>query len=126
MLTLGVRVASGQAEPQKGVPIGMYFFLSTVVLLAAAGDIRMLVHGGISGTQRLVRHLWRMCFGLFIATGSFFLGQQQVFPAFVRRANILFVPALLPLALLIFWLIRVRLKKRGMGFYVAGEVKAQA
>jgi hypothetical protein len=108
LLTLGVRVANGQAEPQKGVPTGMYFFMGSVPLLAAAGDIRMLVRGGISGTQRLVRHLWRMCFGLFIATGSFFLGQQQVFPAFLRKTNVLFIPAILPLILLIFWLIRVR------------------
>jgi hypothetical protein len=48
-----------------------------------------------------------MCFGLFIATGSFFLGQQQVFPAWLRKTNVLFVPALLPPALLIFWLFRV-------------------
>jgi hypothetical protein len=104
----------------------MYFFMGSVPLLAAAGDIRMLVRGGISGRQRLVRHLWRMCFGLFIATGSFFLGQQQVFPAWLRRTNILFVPAILPLILLIFWLIRVRLTKRGVGVYVAREMEAGA
>ncbi len=126
LLTLGIRVANGQAEPQAGVPIGMYFFMGSVPLLAAAGDIRMLMRGGISGTQRLVRHLWRMCFGLFIATGSFFLGQQQVFPTVVRRANVLFVPAILPLVLLIFWLVRVRLKKRGVGFYLARAEKAEA
>jgi len=55
-----------------------------------------------------VRHLWRMCFGFFIATGSFFLGQQQVFPAWLRGSGVLFIPALLPLILLIFWLFRVR------------------
>jgi hypothetical protein len=126
LLTLGIRVANGQGDPQAGVPIGMYFFMGSVPLLAAAGDIRMLVRGGISGRQRLVRHLWRMCFGLFIATGSFFLGQQQVFPAWLRRTNILFVPAILPLILLIFWLIRVRLTKRGVGVYVAREMEAGA
>lgn len=126
LLTLGFRVANGLAEPQAGVPLGMYFFMGSVPLLAAVGDIRMLLRGGISGRPRLVRHLWRMCFGLFIATGSFFLGQQQVFPEFVRRSHVLFVPALLPLVLLIFWVLRVRLKKREMRFYVGGEVKAGA
>jgi hypothetical protein len=58
--------------------------------------------------QGIVRHLWRMCFGFFIATGSFFLGQQQVFPAWLRGSIVLFIPALLPLVLLIFWLFRVR------------------
>jgi uncharacterized membrane protein len=49
-----------------------------------------------------------MCFGLFIATGSFFLGQQQVFPAFLRGSIFLTVLALLPFPLMIYWLIRVR------------------
>jgi hypothetical protein len=50
-----------------------------------------------------------MCFGLFIATGSFFLGQgNKVFPSWLRETNVLIVPAILPLILLIFWLLRVR------------------
>ena len=44
----------------------MYFFLGSIALLAAVGDVRMLVRGGISGTQRLMRHFWRMCFALFL------------------------------------------------------------
>ena len=48
-----------------------------------------------------------MCFGLLIATGSFFLGQQLVFPAFHRGSMFLTVPALLPLPLLIYWLLRL-------------------
>jgi len=68
----------------------------------------MLVRGGVSGKQRVARHLSRMCVGLFIATGSFFLGQQQVFPAFVRKSNLLFLPGILPLILMILWLVRVR------------------
>jgi hypothetical protein len=86
----------------------MCFFMAAVLLLAAAGDIRMLARGGISGRPRIMRHLWRMCFGLFIATGSFFLGQQQVFPAFLRGSIFLTVLALVPFPLMIYWLIRVR------------------
>jgi len=103
----GLKVLRSGASSQDGVPVGMNFFMGTVMLLAAAGDIRALVRGGIWGTQRIVRHLWRMCFALFIATGSFFLGQQQVFPAAWRGAPAWFVPALLPLALLIYWVLRV-------------------
>jgi hypothetical protein len=91
----------------------MFFFLGSVAVLAAAGDIRMLARGGVFGPKRVVRHLWRMCFSFFIATGSFFLGQQQVFPAAIRKANVLFVPALLPLVLLIFWLFRVWRTNKG-------------
>ncbi len=103
----GLEVVFGHAKPANGVPLGMYFFLGSVILLAAAGDIRMLLRGGVFGAKRIVRHLWRMCFGFFVATGSFFLGQQQVFPVWLRGSPVLFIPALLPLVLLIFWVFRV-------------------
>jgi hypothetical protein len=89
----------------------MSFFFGAVLLLAAAGDIRMLAGGGIAGRQRITRHLWRMCFGLFIAAGSFFLGQQQVFPAFLRGSILLTVLALLPFPVMLYWLLRVRFSR---------------
>src|SRR6266516_240250 len=54
-----------------GTPAAMVFFVATICLLAALGDFRMIRAGGLRGARRLTRHLWRMCFGLFIATGSF-------------------------------------------------------
>ena len=121
IMSYGVQKATGKPGLNDGVPVGMYFFLSSVVLLAAAGDLRMLLGGGVSGTQRLVRHLWRMCFALFIASGSFFLGpanrplrllravglKQQLFAALLGKNALLFL-AVLPLILMIFWLVRVR------------------
>jgi hypothetical protein len=92
-------------------PASMSFFFGAILLLATGGDIRMLARGGISGRQRITRHLWRMCYGLFIATGSFFLGQQQVLPAFLRGSIFLTVLALLPFPLMIYWLLRVRFSK---------------
>jgi len=80
---------------------------AAVATLAAAMDLRVILHGGISGVARIARHLWRMCLGLFIAAGSFFLGQQQVMPVFVQGSALLYVPAVAPLLLLIFWLVRV-------------------
>jgi len=107
IVTDGLRIVSGSIAPKPGVPVGMILFLGSVVLLAAAGDVRMLVRGGVFGTPRVARHLWRMCFGLFIATGSF-LAQRRVI-AFLGGPKILLL-ALLPLILMIFWLIRVRFK----------------
>jgi hypothetical protein len=107
ILTYGFEVANSPTGPKDGIPAGMYFFLGSVALVSAAGDVRMLARGGVFGIHRIARHLWRMCFSLFIATGSFFLGQQQVFPHWLRKTNVLFLPAILPLILLIFWLFRV-------------------
>jgi len=111
MLTLAVLVARGLLGKQPGVPLGMYFFMPSIVMIAAAGDLRMLMRGEISGTARLARHLWRMCFAWFIATGSFFLGQQQVIPPALRKQALLVPLAIMPLVLLIYWLMRLTLAK---------------
>ena len=68
----------------------------------------MLLRGGIVGVPRIVRHLWRMCFALFVATGSIFLARPHLFPAVLRDTHVIFILGILPLPLLIFWLIRVR------------------
>jgi hypothetical protein len=118
---IGVKVLRSGASSQDGVPVGMSFFMGSVCLLAAAGDVRMLVGGGVFGAKRIARHLWRMCFGLFIAAGSFFLGPsnrplrllsavgvgKHLSPAFFSTSLYL-VLTLLPLILLIFWFVRVR------------------
>ena len=68
----GLKVVRSGASSQNGVPVGMILFMGSVCLLAAAEDVRMLVRGGVFGAQRIARHLWRMCFGLFIAAETFF------------------------------------------------------
>ena len=106
----GVEAANSQAGLKHGYPAGPYFFLGTVAALAAAGDVRILVRGGISGTQRIARHLWRMCYAWFIASASIFLARAHIFPALLRRTGVLFLLSFLPLILMIFWLVRVRFK----------------
>lgn len=133
--TDGIRIVRSGASSEAGVPVGMFFFLGTVTLLAAAGDVRMLARGGFKGAQRIVRHLWRMCFGLFIATGSFFLGPSNrplrllssvglgkyLSPA-LFSTRLYMILSVLPLLLLIFWVLRVWIAK----LYRTGGVRAQA
>jgi hypothetical protein len=52
-----------------------------------------------------------MCFAFFIATGSFFLGQQDVLPKAVQGSPVLFVLAFAPFAVMLFWLARLRFAK---------------
>jgi len=117
----GVRVLRSGHSSLGGVPVGMMLFLGSVCLLAAAGDVRMLVRGGVAGTKRIARHLWRMCFGLFIAAGSFFLGGAnrplrllstvgigKYLSSALFDTPLYLVLTILPLILLVFWLVRVR------------------
>jgi len=89
-----------------GLPPAPAYMFGAVALLAAAGDVRVAWTGGLTGARRLARHLWRMCFALFIATASFFLGQAKLFPREVR--GFLGLPVLAVLLSMAFWLVRVR------------------
>jgi hypothetical protein len=117
----GIKIVRSGVSSQDGVPVGMTFFMGSVMLLAAAGDLRMLVGNGVLGAKRVARHLWRMCFGLFIAAGSFFLGPSnrplrllsavglgQHLPQALFSTTLYSILTTLPLILLIFWLVRVR------------------
>jgi hypothetical protein len=119
----GIRIVRSGAPSPDGVPVGMSFFMGSVMLLAGAGDVRMLLRGRILGSARIARHLWRMCFGLFIAAGSFFMGPsnrplrllssvgvaQHLSPALFNMTLYLIL-TVFPLIMMIFWLIRVRFK----------------
>ena len=94
-----------------------------VILLAAVGDLRAIRAGGLRGSRRLARHLWRMCFGLFIATGSFFLGQMKFIPEPVRIVPVLLVLAFAPIVFLIYWMWRVRVRGR-LGGIIVGATQA--
>jgi uncharacterized membrane protein len=109
-----------------GVPAGMMFFLATVALLAALGDARLMRAGGIQGTRRLARHLWRMCFGLFIASGSFVaqLVQMPFMPSWMRSVPVIVVLAAAPLVVLLYWMWRVRLKQNLRGLMTANPIPA--
>jgi hypothetical protein len=106
-LTYGLEAAISRTGLKHGYPPGPYFLLGFVALLAATGDIRMLLRRGISGAQRIARHLWRMCFALFIAASSIFLARQHLFPALLLKTGVLHLLSFLPLLLMVFWLIRV-------------------
>ena len=111
-VTLGVMAANRVTESPDGTPIAAYFIFGAAAALAAVGDLRVIVRRGIQGTERVTRHLWRMSTALLIAAFSFFLGQPQVFPAFLRGSPLLFVPEIAVLGSIIFWLIRVRVGDR--------------
>jgi hypothetical protein len=111
----GVEAVNSPGLSPGGVPfrtIGvMSFFLAGVLLLAAAGDVRIMRFGVPRGGPRLARHLWRMCFALFIAAGSFFSIRERVatiLPAPFTTAPMRALPILLVFGAMFYWLWRVR------------------
>jgi uncharacterized membrane protein len=107
--TEALRSATGEAH---GYGPGPFIFLGSIAAIGAIGDARVLVRGGLEGTKRLSRHLWRMCFALFIAAMSVFLARAHIFPDVMRRTGMLYVLTFAPLVVMFGWLIRMRLVGR--------------
>jgi len=101
-ITFGIQ---GLNQKDGFTPIG--FIFGAVALLAALGDLRMLLSRNMQRSHRIARHLWRMCFALWIAAASFFLGQSDEFPEALRIMPLLCTPVLLVLLLMFYWLARV-------------------
>ena len=106
---LGLRAASSASGLAGGQPAGAYYGFAGIFALAAILDAKVLLNRGISGGPRLARHVWRMSLAMFVATGSFFLGQQRVMPDYVQDSAWLQVPPLAVLAIMAFWLLKLRL-----------------
>jgi len=111
----GVKAVNSPRVSPGGVPfrtIGvMSFVLATVLLLAAIGDVRIMRFGLPRGGPRLARHLWRMCFALFIAAGSFFSIRARVakiLPQPLTTGPMRALPILLLFGAMFYWLWRVR------------------
>lgn len=85
-----------------------YFVFGGLSLLAAGLDVSVLIRKGVTGAQRIARHLWRMCLALFIAVGSLFTGPgATAFPDWLQGSPLLSAPELIVFVLMWFWLVRV-------------------
>ena len=105
------KAANASTGEFEDVSATIYCFFGAFAIFVATLDLLLVLRGGIKGPHRIARHLWRMCAALSFGAGNFFLGQQQVFPAFLQGSPLLFVPVLAPLALLVFWSVRVLFTK---------------
>jgi len=109
-IATGLEPSFKSAVPIEGpVRVALYTF-TFLVAMAAIGDVRLVRAGGVTGARRIGRHLWRMGLGLTFAAGSAFTnGLPRLLPNTMHVPLILlFVPQLSALALVIFWMIRVR------------------
>ena len=110
--TLGLEARASPTGRLDGYPAAFFFTFAGFAVWVAFLDLKVIRQGGISGAPRLARHLWRMCFALFFASASFFLGQRKAMPDFMRGSPLLYVPEIAVLGAMIFWLVRVRMARR--------------
>ena len=109
-LMTGMAPSIKSTVPFEGPVLVAIYIFTSVLALAAIGDARLVLRRGISGAPRIARHLWRMCLGLTLAAGSFFTNAlPRLLPPPVHVTPVFFLPQLLLLSFLVFWMIRVRL-----------------
>jgi len=124
-VTLGFQALASPNGTRFGIPFVVFFMFGTVALLAGIGDIRMIRSEGLRGVHRLTRHLWRMCYALWIATASFFLGPRarvaKVLPEPLLNPALLALPVVLVLVVMFYWLWRVRIRRTLRGIVSAPE-----
>jgi uncharacterized membrane protein len=92
-----------------------YFIFGSVILLFGVADIRMVRRGGAFGPKRIARHLWRMCFALLIAVLSFYPGQAKLFSAAFRQSSLPYVPHILLVGSMAYWMVRTLRARRVKG-----------
>ena len=121
MLALGVEAVANGGR-RNGVPAFPFFLFGVVASLGAWGDVRVLRSGAPRGAARLTCHLWRMCFALFIAAMSFFLGQMKVMPPAMRIPAMLAIPPLAALATMLYWMWKLRRRRATRTLATLGTV----
>jgi hypothetical protein len=114
---LSFRVAFEMA--QRGRPeAAPLFIFGIVALLGGVGDTRV-IRGGIEGRARIKRHLWRMCFAMWVAAASFFWGPPNRVPELIRYPLIFPIPVLAPVAMMLYWFWKLRRNRTVRGVVVA-------
>jgi uncharacterized membrane protein len=109
---LGWQAQTGQLALDDGIPVSAYFVFAGVALLAACADISVVLRGGISGAQRLFRHLWRMCFALYFSVATIFTGPGSIlFPDNIRGTWPLMLPENLILLVSLYFVFQIFRKR---------------
>jgi uncharacterized membrane protein len=115
----GLAFKAGLELLSRGRPEAAPCFIFGVVgLLAAAGDIRMMREGGVQGPRRIARHLWRMCFAMWVAAASFFWGPPDRVPEVIRIPALQAIAVLVPIVAMLYWLWRVRVRHAFRGLVI--------
>ncbi|NWG91891.1 MAG: hypothetical protein HXY21_05215 [Parvularculaceae bacterium] len=100
-------ISSGAKAAANPYIVVAQLILSTVLALAALGDLSVFIRGGIAGRQRIARHLWRMCLGLVIAVGSFAAQGAQALPQWIPGGQLILFALAVVVTTMAFWLVRV-------------------
>lgn len=116
-MAAGCGVLAVAAIGKGGAAAGMAYPLvlfGIAAMIGGVGDRRMIRDGALKGASRLRRHLWRMCFALFLSSIAFYLGPDRL-PAVLRIPALRVGAVLVPIIAIAYWNWRFRAKRSPIG-----------
>jgi len=99
------------ASPQgllNDLPPGAFLTIAATAFVIAAFDFAFARAGEKQSQRRIARHLWRMGFAFFLATGIFFFGNNHVLPETLRHPAFLSIPVLAVVIWTAFFAVKLR------------------
>ena len=90
-----------------------YLIWGCLAILLALGDMRNIYHSGLSGTQRIIRHVWRIGFSLVWAALAFTDKIVKMMGANIKSMQgeqlllIVGIPTMLILMTILYWIIKI-------------------
>ena len=108
LLLAVVSIGNGGAQAGMAYPL---FLFGGAAFAAGVGDRRMIRSGAHKGAPRLQRHLWRMCFALFLSSIAFYLGPDRL-PEALRIPALRIGAVLVPIIAIGYWKWRLQPRRR--------------
>lgn len=100
--TFGMQAVLSPRGLKDGYPPPLYFIFGSIAMLFAVSDFRLILRGGVSGVS----------VALLFATASFYPGQGRLFPKWLRATNLLYIPHVLLIGAMSFFLYRHSKRRR--------------
>ena len=105
----GIEAQNASEGLKDGFQAAPYFVFGGLGFFAGVLDLKCLMRARLLRLQILIRHIWRMCMAMLIATSALLLGQMQVFPTAIRSESILSIPLLIIILVMTYYINRTRL-----------------
>ncbi|WP_420431245.1 hypothetical protein [Hyphobacterium sp.] len=120
LVVLGAAAGGMMAGASPGgvlddLPPEAFYFLAFVSAVLCGLDVLYARMPAPNHRARLTRHLWRMGFSFFLATGIFFFGNNHVLPEILRAPFFLTLPVLAVASWTIVYAVRTRFRRAAPG-----------
>lgn len=111
----GMRAAAAPGGMLNDLPPGAFYIVAGVGVIIFFYDAVFALADNPTEQRRLTRHLWRMGFSFFLATGIFFFGNNHVLPEMLRVPAFLSAPVIAVVLWTLFYAVRTRFSKQAPG-----------